>query len=447
MAKDVTVGDAEVADYYAKNKESFREPDRVKIEAVSYDAKDAKSFGKDVSVTDAEVAEEYESQKHLRYTEPEEVHARHILFRFPPAAGAANAAKAAKIAEVRRRAEEVLARVKKGEDFTALAKEFSEDPSNKESGGDLGFFARGRMDEAFEAAAFALEPGATSDLVETRFGLHVIRVEEKKAERQKPLEEVRGEIVESLRTDKARRLAGDAAFADSQQALAGKPLADLASARGLGVYEPPPFAENEQPTGLPRAPDLVKSAFTLGPGQLGPVAQAGDVWVVYRLKEKIATHVPDLAGIRERVAKALQGERGEARARERAEAIRKAAAEKKSLDTAASAEKLTAEETGPFTRVGEYVPRVGSVGGLKKAAFELVPENPIGPEVYVSSGDAFVVMLKERTAADMAEFEKRKDDLKKRYLDEQRQGAIEALLTQLKKRASIRVNPAALSGA
>lgn len=101
--------------------------------------------------------------------------------------------------EPRKKAQKLLNRARKGEDFAKLARQNSEDPTSKEKGGALGFFGRGRMEIAFEKAAFELKPGEISDLVETPYGFHIIRLEERRSATSVGDKKVREQILESLK--------------------------------------------------------------------------------------------------------------------------------------------------------------------------------------------------------------------------------------------------------
>ena len=129
----------------------------------------------------------------------ERVRASHILIAVPQ-----NADAAAK-EQARAKAAEILAQVKAGGDFAELAKLNSQDPGSAPRGGDLEYFERGQMVGPFEEAAFALAAGQTSELVETQFGFHIIKVTEKQPARTIPLDEVRAKIEEHLKEQNRER--------------------------------------------------------------------------------------------------------------------------------------------------------------------------------------------------------------------------------------------------
>lgn len=131
-----------------------------------------------------------------------QVRASHILIKVP--ADADDEQKAA----ARKEIEQIQEKLQNGEDFAALAKEFSGCPSSAK-GGDLGYFERGQMVKPFEDAAFALEPGKTSDIVETRFGYHLIKVVDRKPESTIPLEEVKERLIRFLKQTKIQDGIGD----------------------------------------------------------------------------------------------------------------------------------------------------------------------------------------------------------------------------------------------
>lgn len=145
----------------------------------------------DTTITDEELESIYETER-----PGERVRARHILLLFPENAGEAERDSVwALAAELRDRA-------RAGEDFAAMAEQYSDDEGSAQRGGDLNFFARETMVPPFEEAAFALQPGEVSDVVESQYGLHVIRVEE----RQFPaLDEIREQLREELQADRTMR--------------------------------------------------------------------------------------------------------------------------------------------------------------------------------------------------------------------------------------------------
>lgn len=127
-----------------------------------------------------------------RFKAEEEVKIRHILV-------------AEKTPESKAKAEDILSELKKGADFSTLAKERSADTGSAPKGGELGYFTKGRMVPEFETAAFALtKPGETSGLVETKFGYHILRLDDRKPSRTRTFDEIREELIKEMRTKAAQ---------------------------------------------------------------------------------------------------------------------------------------------------------------------------------------------------------------------------------------------------
>ncbi len=154
-------------------------------------------FVQKISVSDKESKGYYDSHPDL-FKQPEQVRASHILIKVDPGGDESQ-----KI-EARKKMEGIQEKAQKGEDFADLAKKFSEDPSSAK-GGDLGYFRRGQMVKPFEEKAFALKPGEVSDIVETRFGYHLIKVMEKKSETTIAYEDIKGKLAQHLKQEKVRK--------------------------------------------------------------------------------------------------------------------------------------------------------------------------------------------------------------------------------------------------
>ena len=157
-------------------------------------------IGQKIIVTDEESKAYYDGNPQL-FKQPEQVKASHILIKVE-----SNADEKQK-GEARQKIIDVQAKLENGEDFAALAKEYSEGPSS-DRGGDLGYFRRGQMVKPFEDAAFTMKPNEVSGIVETRFGYHLIKVYDKKPETVLAYAEVKDKLNARMKQQKTEQEAG-----------------------------------------------------------------------------------------------------------------------------------------------------------------------------------------------------------------------------------------------
>lgn len=183
FANKAQVTDEELQSYYKTHSENFERPEQMKVAYVELSAEQLK---KSIQVTDEDAQAYY--QEHLdKYSTKEQRKVRHILIKDDQA-----------------KADEILAKLKAGEDFATVAQENSEDVGSAKQGGDLGWIEKGVMDPAFEEAAFALAAkGDISEVVKSDFGYHIIQLEDENAPEAKPYSEVVADIKAELLDEKA----------------------------------------------------------------------------------------------------------------------------------------------------------------------------------------------------------------------------------------------------
>lgn len=183
----------------AKDKGFDKRPDiKEELELMSNDLIASEYLKKEVvgkiEVTEKDMSMYYKAHPE-EFKTPEMVRARHILIKINKESSEEEKKKA------REKAEGILKRIRSGEDFAKLASEFSDDPGSKTRGGDLGFFPKGRMVPDFEKVAFSMKPGEVSDIVETPYGFHIIKVEERKEAELQPYEKVKDKVREKIIAD------------------------------------------------------------------------------------------------------------------------------------------------------------------------------------------------------------------------------------------------------
>jgi peptidyl-prolyl cis-trans isomerase D len=414
--------------FFQENRDQYRTPEQV---ALSYIVFDPARFQTDVTVTADELQRFY--RRHLdRFEVAEQVHARHILLTVPGDAPAKDRQ------HQREQAEKLLAQARQGADFAELARKHSQDPGSAVKGGDLGFIRRGTMVPSFEQAAFALPAGQISEVVESPFGYHLIRVEAVETGGLRPIEEVKAQVEAGVRAEKARQLAFEKAMDTYNIHRKSSDLAAAAKSAGLQVWDTGLFGRNEPAEGL-GSQEITAAAFTLAPGELArPVNLSGGT-VLFALKERQESRLPELSEVRAEVESAFR----KVQALELAEQdAAKALARLRQGETPAAVARAMAEkaeETGFFSRAeGAFIPRIGTSEELASAAFSLTSDHPATPAVYLVDGHYVAAALRERRSADAAKLDDSlRAELREDLLNRRMAEAVDRRIQELRDKANI----------
>ena len=301
FSEGVEVTEDDINAYYNANIAAFDTEEQVKLAYVMLSIDDLKSR---VSVDDDEVRSYYENNL-AGYQTEEERRVSHILIEFGDDTEAARA-----------KAEALLAEIKAGADFATLAETSSEDTFSAEAGGDLDYITQDAMDPAFDEAAFAIENvGEVSDVVESEFGFHIIKLTDIKPSTTTAFEDVKSDIRESLLLDKATE-----AYFEDQNLMAEiafevpDTLEDVANAVDATVQETALFSRNMAPTALDH-PAVLEAAFSselIEEGVNSDIIEIDDeTVVVVRVVEHEPQRTQSLEEVREGIVASLQDQKAQ----------------------------------------------------------------------------------------------------------------------------------------
>ncbi|MHB1200705.1 MAG: SurA N-terminal domain-containing protein [Polaromonas sp.] len=305
--------DADLEQFYKANEKLFQAPEQASIDYVLLDVDTVK---KNITINEADLKTYYE-QNAQRLSSAEERRASHILIASPKTAPAADRAKA------KARAQELLAIVKKAPDtFAEVARKNSQDPGSAPNGGDLDFIARGAMVKPFEDAVFSMKKGDISDVVESDFGYHIIKLTDIKTPKQRSFEELRPELEADLKKQEAQKKFAEAAEvftngvyeqSDSLKPIAERLKLEIKSASNV-TRQPPVGATgvlaNPKFLNALFAPDAIEKkrntdAIEIAPSQL----------VSGRIVQYTAAHTRPFAEVKDLVRQRWLGQRGAEEAR------------------------------------------------------------------------------------------------------------------------------------
>ncbi|MFQ5828548.1 MAG: SurA N-terminal domain-containing protein [Candidatus Methylomirabilia bacterium] len=424
LMEKVDASESEVEAYFRDRSVEFRLPERRRLQYVALKGTD---FIQPAS--DAEV-EAYYKEHGAEFVEPRQVQAAHILVRVPEVGGSGAEEKA------RARVEEAIRRAQAGEDFVGLAKEISEDPGSAGSGGDLGYVARGEMVPQFEEALFALKEGEiTGEPVRTAFGYHAIKALDIREGGKRPLTEVAVEIRERLKEEQGDSAAREKAE-EARTAL--QSARDFhAEARKLGLEaKEVVLARGDPLEGIGRDPNVEEAAFGLAVGGISTPVKTTQGYVVLKAIEHLASVVPALSEIKDRVADAVKRQKAEARALERARELALAVVNGGDLVALAEKDGFPGGDTGLFSP-SELGADPEVPGGVMRAALETAVR-AVSEPVKTPRG-IYLVSTLERKPPDPAGLEEARADLKEQVLSQKRNHAWASWVEKLRAGAEVEV--------
>jgi peptidyl-prolyl cis-trans isomerase D len=414
--------DAELTAYYDAHKNELKIPEKRKVK---YALVDTQAIRNKIAVSPEDIKRAYEDDEQ-QYSTPEQVRASHILFKTEGKDDAA----------VKKQAEEVLAKAKAGADFAKLATQYSEDEASKAKGGDLDFFSKGQMVPEFDKAAFSMKPGEISDLVKSQYGYHIIKVIEKKPATKKTLEEVRPQIEDRLKWERAQAEAQRVAEEVAGKLKKPADFDGYAKGRGLTVGESSLFSREEPIAGLGIAPAVAERAFEMKDGEVSEAIRTQQGFAFITVTGRQDAYIPKLEEVKAKVREEVLKKKAVDVARQKAAAI---GAQMKSGDFNAAAKAAGLEvKTTDFIARGGAIPGVGASPAIDAVAFKMQP-NEVSDPIVTDSGTVIVKVLERQDPAP-ADMASGKSTLKTELLNESRNRFYASYMSKARERMKVNVN-------
>jgi peptidyl-prolyl cis-trans isomerase D len=425
----ITANEVEIKDYFQRHQEEFRVPTFLQIQYLIFRPSE---FERNVQVSSDEIKRYYDLQKE-RFEIPKKVRAREILIKVSPE-DPPN-----KVEEKRKKAEEILERAKKTKDFGSLAKQYSES-TNASKGGDMGWVEGGTIDESIEKILFSIKKGELSGVERGRDGFYIFKIEDSVEEKLKSLEEVKDQILQTLKQEKAKSEASRRADDAFYSLFRSRDLEGFAMEKNVSIRTTGFFKEGDDIPEIGKNPTFYSSAFSLKVGEISPVVSIPPNFLILKLLNKKDSRIPSLEEVKEEVRRKVIEIKCEEKAREVAEDLLSQIRAGKSMQEVAKDRGIQMEETGFFTRAGGMVPKIGPIGEFTATLSTLTEKNPTPKEVLRTKDGYFIVRLSGLAPADQSKFSSMKADLQKRLIYQKQEEFFQNWLQQLRAEAKIEIN-------
>ncbi len=414
--------------WYESHKEQFRTDPQLKLKYLLFSKK---KFEASANVTDEAIKNYYQEHKD-QFHVPEKRRARHILLKVSQDANETVVdAKKKELLGIKKQ-------IEKGKSFAALAKKYSEDKASGKRGGDLGYFSKGMMVRPFEEKVFSMKKGEVSGPVRTKFGWHLIKLEDIRPERTRPLKEVKSLIAKRLKEKKVKKMVWDAANKAYDTIIEMGGLESYAKSAGLKLEETDLFSRKRPAPVLGYNPSVLDMVFSLDKGELSSLLEVPEGVMIAELVEKKPPYIPRFEKVKPKVDRAFTEEKARELCLKRAKDIL-GLSKKEGLNAAAKKYGLKVADTGLFKRTD---PSAGGrlPGPVVKGALSLSEKKPFPDDVYESGGTFYVIHLKAfKESTDPERFKEEKKSIKAEIRRGKMQTAFSDWLKHEREKAKIEI--------
>jgi len=285
-----------------------------------------------------------------------------------------------------------------------------------------------------------MKAGDLSGVSTGRDGFHIFKIEEVKEEKQKSFEEVKDQILQVLKKEKAKGEASRKADDAFYSLFRSRDLEGFAREKNLPIKTTGFFKEGDEIPEIGRDPSFFSSAFSLKVGEISPVVNIPPHFYILKLLDKKESRIPPSEEVKEEVRKKVTGMKAEEKARQIAEDLLSQIQKGKDLNEIGKERGFHVEETGFFNRTGGVVPKIGPAGEFMGILSSLTKGNPIPKEVLRTKDGYFVVRLSAVELADQNKFPLMKKDLEKRLIYQKGEEFYQNWLHQLRAKAKIEIS-------
>ncbi len=365
------ITDQTLKDFFQANKTQFEIPPQIRVKFVKIESKNYES---QIEPRDEDIEDHYQT-KIADFQVKKKYKASHILINLKPSEIEGDLSEDEKQKQADKKAQlksnELLERLKKGADFGEIAKKYSDDPASGGNGGSLGEFPKGTMVAAFEKALDNLKPGEISKPILSLFGYHIIKLESVEEKRLKPLDEVKDEIIQSLKEIKARQRVKRIIKRIHMAAQQDGNLDKAADGHQLKTTETNFFSkQNHNIPEIGDQPEFFKTAFILEKNKVSEPIITPEVSYILKVIEEKPKYIPELRKVQEKVENALKESNNKTATLKKFEELKEGLKENKDLEKIVKRYGLTISNT-PFFSKSESIPGIGNIEQIKENSFAM----------------------------------------------------------------------------